>query len=216
MRITKLAPSQRVEGRWLCHLEDGTILRLGENEVVSFGLCSGLELDGERLEELKRAAKAAAVRGKALDLIAARPMSRKELVDKLTARPRDREKEPLADRESAQAAADRLEELGYLDDGAYARLLAGHCAARGYGPAKLRDELYRRGVPREYWQEALASMDDPAAAIDAFLDKKLRGTAPGDQKALKRAADALARRGFRWEDIKDGLRRYGGAPEEEY
>ena len=59
-------------------------------------------------------------------------------------------------------------------------------------------------------------MDDPAAAIDAFLDKKLRGTAPGDQKALKRAADALARRGFRWEDIKDGLRRHGGAPEEEY
>ena len=52
MKITKLAPSQRVEGRWLCHLEDGTILRLGENEVVSFGLCSGLELDGEGLEEL--------------------------------------------------------------------------------------------------------------------------------------------------------------------
>ena len=59
-------------------------------------------------------------------------------------------------------------------------------------------------------------MDDPAAAIDAFLDRKLRGTASGDQKALKRAADALARRGFRWEDIKDGLRRHGGAPEEEY
>ena len=28
MRIRKLAPSGRVEGRWLCHLEDGTILRL--------------------------------------------------------------------------------------------------------------------------------------------------------------------------------------------
>ena len=34
MRIRKLAPSGRVEGRWLCHLEDGTILRLGESEVV--------------------------------------------------------------------------------------------------------------------------------------------------------------------------------------
>ena len=209
MRIAKLAPSQRVWGRWLCHLEDGTILRVGESEVAAFGLCSGLELDADRLARLKAAAKAAAVRGKALDLLSARPMSRKELVDKLTARPRDREKEPLADRETAEAAADRLEELGYLNDAGYARALAEHCAARGYGPAKLREELYRRGVPREHWDAALETMDSPEAAIDAFLAKKLRGADPSDPRALKRAADALARRGFRWEDIKDALRRYG-------
>lgn len=46
MRIRKLAPSGRVEGRWLCHLEDGTILRLGESEVVAFGLGTGKELSG--------------------------------------------------------------------------------------------------------------------------------------------------------------------------
>ena len=45
MRIRKLAPSERVGGRWLCHLEDGTILRLGESEVVAFGLGTGKELD---------------------------------------------------------------------------------------------------------------------------------------------------------------------------
>ena len=48
MRIRKLAPSGRVEGRWLCHLEDGTILRLGESEVVGFGLGTGKELSGAR------------------------------------------------------------------------------------------------------------------------------------------------------------------------
>ena len=47
MRIRKLAPSVRVGGRWLCHLEDGTILRLGESEVVAFGLGTGKELDEE-------------------------------------------------------------------------------------------------------------------------------------------------------------------------
>ena len=104
MRISKLAPSERIQGRWLCHLEDGTILRITENEIVAFGLCSGLELSQEQLEQVERAAKAAAVRDKALDLLAARPLSRKELVDKLTARPRNREKEPLADRETAEAA----------------------------------------------------------------------------------------------------------------
>ena len=59
MRIRKLAPSGRVEGRWLCHLEDGTILRLGESEVVAFGLGTGKELSGAELSALTEAARAA-------------------------------------------------------------------------------------------------------------------------------------------------------------
>ena len=124
MRIRKLAPSGRVEGRWLCHLEDGTILRLGESEVVAFGLGTGKELSGAELSALTEAARAAQVREKAVELLSARPLSRKELVEKLTVRPRNREKEPLCGREAAEAAADWLEGLGYLDDGPYARAVA--------------------------------------------------------------------------------------------
>ena len=68
MRIRKLAPSGRVEGRWLCHLEDGTILRLGESEVVAFGLGTGKELSGAELSALTEAARAAQVREKAVEL----------------------------------------------------------------------------------------------------------------------------------------------------
>ena len=57
-------------------------------------------------------------------------------------------------------------------------------------------------------------MDDPAEAIDAFLRKKLRGAELSDPKVRKRLSDALARRGFRWEDISAGLRRLGAEPEE--
>ena len=59
MKITKLEPSQHVEGRWLCHMEDGSILRVTENEVVSFALYAGMELSPEKLGELGRAAAAA-------------------------------------------------------------------------------------------------------------------------------------------------------------
>ena len=216
MRISKLAPSNHIQGRWLCHLEDGSILRITENEIVAFGLCSRLELPPERLGELEQAARAAAVRDKAMDLLAARPLSRKELVDKLTARPRNKDKEPIADRETAQAAADRLEELGYLNDEAYAHTVADHYAAKGWGPSRIKDELYRRGVPREYWDSALEELDAPDDAIDVFLQKKLRGADLTDPKTYQRVANALARRGFRWEDIKEGLRRYGGAMEDEF
>ena len=73
---------------------------------------------------------------------------------------------------------------------------------------KIRDELYRRGVPREHWDEALESAEPPEDGVDAFLRKRFKGETP-DQKELKRASDALARRGFRWDEIKAGLARYG-------
>ena len=44
MVIQDLKPSRRVEGRWLAVLEDGSILRLGEGEVVDFALYAGKEL----------------------------------------------------------------------------------------------------------------------------------------------------------------------------
>lgn len=213
MRLTKLEPSKRVQGRWLVFLENGDILRIGESQVVEFSLYAGMDVDEDLRESLTAAARMGAVKEKALDLIAARSRSRKELIDKLTARPRDRSKDPLATQEEAQEAADWLEDLGYLNDEAYAKALAEHYTAKGYGPAKIRDEFYRRGVPREYWEDALSELDDPAEGIDAFLRHKLKGDT--DPKALKRAADALARRGYRWGDIKDGLRRYGTEVEEE-
>ena len=44
MVIQELKPSARVEGRWLAVLEDGSILRLGQNEVADFALYPGREL----------------------------------------------------------------------------------------------------------------------------------------------------------------------------
>ena len=114
-----------------------------------------------------------------------------------------------ASHEEAEAVCDRMEELGYLNEAEYAGRIVRHFAAKGFGERKLRDELYRRGVPRELWDEALEQIEeeDNACAIDAFLEKKLKGS--HDPKDVKRASDALARRGFRWPEIRDALRRYG-------
>ena len=218
MKLIKLAPSQRVKGRWLLYLEDGSLLRVGENEVLGFGLYAGMDLTGERLAELTASAARSALREKALAALAARPMSRKELIGKLTAKPR-RTKEgtdpPAVDPAAAEEAADWLEDLGYLNDEAYASTVVRHYAGKGYGERKLRDELYRRGVPRDLWTDALEQAEDPSGAIDAFVAKKLAGKTP-DQQELKKVSDALARRGYRWPDISDALRRYGAETGEEY
>lgn len=213
MRISKIAPSRHKDGRWLIWLEDGSLLRVGEAEMLDFSLHAGLELDDAAADRLLAAARKGRLREKALALLTARPMSRRELIDRLTACPRDREKPPLADEAQAAETADWLERLGLLNDAEYARTVVRHYSAKGYGPYKVRDELYRRGVARELWEDALTETADPCAAIDAFLRQKLKG-APTDRQELKKASDALARRGYHWSDISEGLRRWGGDIEE--
>ena len=206
MVIQELKPSKRVRGRWLAVLEDGSILRLGENEIIDFALCAGKELTEEEAEGLMASLHRSGLKEKALSLLARKPQSRKELERKLESW----EAAP----EEATAICGRLEELGFLNDALYAEQVVRHYSAKGYGLRKLRDELYRRGVPRELWDEALERAEDPAEAIDAFLAKKLGDTPPEDRRAWKRASDALARRGYAWSDISEGLRRYGAEWEE--
>ncbi len=199
MVIQELKPSRRVEGRWLAVLEDGSILRVGEGEVVDFALYAGKELSGEEAERLQDAARRSGLKAKAIELLMRKPQSRKELGRKL--------KEWEASEEEGEAICDRMEELGYLNEAEYAGRIVQHYAAKGFGTRKIRDELCRRGIPRELWEEALSQAEDNSQAIDDFLEKKLKGSR--DQKEIKRASDALARRGFSWSEISDALRRYG-------
>lgn len=198
MIIRDLKPSQHVQSRWLALLEDGSILRLGEGEVVSFSLYAGMELSEETLEALKRSAHRSGLKEKAINLLSSKPMSRRELEKKLQGWE--------ADEEETREICERMEQLGFLDDGRYAQLVVRHYSAKGYGVRRLRDELYRRGVPRQLWEDALEQAEAPEEAIDAFLRKKL--TDPDDPKQVKRVSDALARRGYGWEEISTGLERY--------
>ena len=201
MVIQELKPSKHVEGRWLAVLEDGSILRVGEGEVVGFALYAGKELSGEEAERLQDAARRSGLKARAIELLMRKPQSRRELGRKL--------REWEAGEEEIEAICDRMEELGYLNEPEYAGRIVRHYARKGFGERKIRDEFYRRGVSRELWDEALEQIEeeDNASAIDAFLEKKLKGS--HDPKDVKRASDALARRGFAWPEISDALRRYG-------
>ena len=204
MVLQELKPSQQIQGQWLAVLEDGSVLRLGEKEMVDFSLYAGKELSEEEAEKLLASLRYSSFQEKALLLLGRRPFSRREVERKL---------EDLgASQEEYSAVCDRLEELNFLDDGRYARQVVRHYAAKGYGVRKLRDELYRRGVPRQLWEEAMEEAETAASAIDAFLEKKLRGSR--EPKDLKKASDALARRGYTWSEINEALRRYGAEPEE--
>ena len=224
MKIEKLEPSKHKEGRWLVWLEDASIVRVGEGDVVSLGLYTGKELSDEEGEALAAAGERSKLMERAVGLLSLRPMSRRELLDKLCAPPRQKkEKYPYdklddvpdpdvlqaqkeALREQAEGVADRLTELGLLNDGEYARTVVRHYAAKGYGPRKIRDELYRRGVPRSFWEDAMEEREPDDSQIDKLARQKLRGGEP-TRENLKKVSDYLARRGYGWEEISAALER---------
>ena len=200
MRIERVEPSKHKRGRVLVFLEDGACLKITEQELLDFGLRAGDELDQGVLDRLRSAAGISNVKTKAADLVGKRAMSRYELEKKLTERG--------ASQTEARYAAEWLEAIGAIDDGDYASLLARHYGQMGYGPARVREKLREKGIPRELWDEALEELGDSAGQIDAFLNGKLRGRVP-DEREKKRLSDALVRRGFPWGEIRAAWLRQG-------
>ena len=206
MRIERLEASKHKRGRALVFLADGACLKITEQELLDFGLRAGDELDETTLARLKEAAGVSNVKATAADLIGKRAMSRASLEKKL--------KEKGASEAEARYAAEWLEAIGAINDADYAALLVRHCADLGYGPARTREKLYEKGVPRELWDEALDQLPDNGEQIDRFLQSKLRGRMP-DEKEKKRLTDALLRRGYSWGDVKAAWNRLGSETRED-
>lgn len=200
MRIERIEASRHKRGRVLVFLEDGACLKITEQELLDFGLRAGDLLDQAALRRLKEAAGASNTKAAAADLVGRRAMSRRDLERKL--------REKGASEAEAHYAAEWMEAIGAINDADYAAVLARHCADLGYGPQRVREKLYEKGVPRELWDDALDTLPDSAGQIDAFLERKLRGRVP-DQREKNRLCDALLRRGFSWGDIRAAWSRLG-------
>ena len=137
---------------------------------------------------------------RALKILGSRNFSAQEMTKRLTSKGETQE--------DAEAAVSWLIELGYINDNDYATLIVRHYFAKGYGEARVRDELFKRGIPRDLWDEKISELDVDTSGDAAleFLKKKLRGSDNKDD--LRRASDALVRRGFSYDDARVAVGKY--------
>jgi len=197
-RIERIEPLKNTRDRYVLHFEDETELTVTESLLVSFGLYSGRELDEEELRSLKSEIEKQSVKAKAAAMVAARPHSERELKRKLL--------QKGSSERYADEAVQWLADLGAIDDLEYARELVRHYSAKGYGKARIRDEFWKRGIPREIWDEALADYSAEEESIRRFVEARLKNGA--DRREIKRVSDALYRRGFSWDEIRSALSKY--------
>ena len=141
------------------------------------------------------AADPAAVRAKAMELLARREHSRLELRQKLLQRGYPPE---LID-----SALERLIEERLLDEGRYAELYACARADKGYGPLRIARELRERGVPEDQVAATLATLeDDWSAKLRDLHRKRFKSHSPADAAGRLQQTRVLRQHGFTLDQIK--------------
>ncbi len=102
--------------------------------------------------------------------------------------------------EVAEEVLTRLEEVGLIDDGAFARAwVESRHSVRGLSRRALAQELRTKGVSGELAEQALAQLDhdDETEAARALVDRRLRSTRSLErQTRTRRLVGMLARRGY--------------------
>lgn len=194
MRITAIKPRRKqlsavyIDGEFAVNIDTRTLL---ENRFDV-----GREIDDDELHALITLSDENRAKEKALWLLSSRSHSKKELTDKIRR---------TNSAEAAEKAADRMEELGLVNDADFARRYADRLIfTKGMSKRAAAMELRRKGIDRDLIDETLEAVEaDPREQIINILSRKYKDLS--DEKTKRRAVSALQRLGYGWDDIRGAL-----------
>ena len=195
MRIDLLKTAPDRAGRYWVTFSDGTKQALYRQTVEDFGLYTGMDLSDEEYDRLLTAAGQMSAKMRAVRIVSASSVSKRDLQDRLVRKGED----PT----QAKEAVEWMEELHLLDDRNTAEQVVHSCISKGYGLQRAKQALYEKRIPKQHWEEALSDYPDQMEKIVSFLRSRLDDGA--DQKQVKKAVDALLRRGHSYSKIREGL-----------
>lgn len=197
MKVTEIRP--RRKGLSALFIDGEFAMALDTQTLLEQRIDVGKELDDEQLHELIALSNERRAKEKALWLISYRSHSKKELRDKIRR---------TCDADAADKAVERMEELGLVNDEDFARRYAEQLLFhKRMSKRAAAYELRRKGIDQATAEEVLEELDvDVHEQIRALIEKKYRNI--NDEKIRRRAAAALQRLGYGWEDIKAVLAEY--------
>ena len=191
-RIDALKTSPDRAGRYWVTFDDGTKLALYRQTVEDFGLYVGKEFTEEEKEELLTAAGKMSAKMRAVRIVSASNVSKRDLEERLVRKGEDPQQ--------AKEAVQWMEDLHLVDDRNTAEAVVHSCISKGYGLQRAKQALYEKRIPKQYWDEVLEDYPDQEAKIETFLRSRLDGDS--DQKQIRKAIDALIRRGHSYGTIR--------------
>ena len=195
MRIDSLKATPDRMGRYWVKFSNGESLGLYKQTVQDHGLYAGKELSDGEFAALMEAAGKMSAKMRAVRIVTASSVSKGDLEQRLVRKGEDPKQ--------AREAVEWMEDLHLIDDREMALSVVRRCISKGYGLARAKQALYEKRVPKQYWEEALEDYPDQFETIMDFLQGRLKSKS--DEKEVRRAVDALLRRGHSWSVIRRAL-----------
>ena len=195
MKIESLKTTPDRAGRYWVKFDDGTSMALYRQTVEDFGLYPGLELTDEEWERLQTAAGQMSAKMRAVRIVSASSVSKRDLQERLVRKGEDRT--------HAEEAIRWMEELHLLDDRNTAEQVVRSCIGKGYGLQRAKQALYEKRIPKELWDEVLEDYPDQEDKILEFLRARLDENS--DSREVKKAIAALLRRGHSYGVVRRAL-----------
>lgn len=196
-KITAISAQQRDDARMNIEIDGSFAFGLHVDIVLAHYLSVGNDLSASQIQALLREDQVKKAITAALNLISFRPRASGELQRKL------REKGYAAD--AAEAAVQRMLDLGYLNDADFAdRWIENRQVHKPRSRMMLQRELLQKGIDKETIGEALENTEIDELGDALALAKKKAGSMSGLDQATRhrRLSGFLGRRGYGFDVIR--------------
>ena len=164
--------------------------------MEDFALYSGKELSEEEWKALQEHAGQMSAKMRAVRIVSASSVSKRDLEERLVRKGENPEQ--------AKQAVQWMEDLHLVNDRNTAEQVVHSCISKGYGLQRAKQALYEKRIPKEFWDEALEDYPDQMEKVLSFLRSRL--DADSDSREVKKAVDALLRRGHSYGTIREALK----------
>lgn len=201
MKITDITRQKKNSERVNIFLDNQYAFSLEEVDVLKFKLKIGTELDAKEIEKLSLESNLSKAMKKAMDIISRKPVTKKELQNKLF--------DKGYDESVVSVALEELTELGYLNDYDYATLYLDYAAEKCYGKKKIVYELSHKGVSNDIIYEVLSEHYKPTSEELADMIQSKYGCVDcSDLKIKQKLVRFFVSRGFGFDEANDAIKHY--------
>ncbi len=192
------------KGDTYCLIADGD-KRIYINKEIKekFSLCEGMEIDRDTFTRIMYSSELRKASRRAMYLINEREYSYRQLFEKL----KNNYPEDICFK-----VCDLMAKKGYVNDRRFAKALVyNYMNCKLYGPRRVRDELYRRGIKGRTADEAIEeAMEGLEERLLTLIERKYahRLLDPQDRKNTDKVKNALLRAGYEYGDIDRAVKEY--------
>lgn len=195
---------EKYKGETFCVIADGNRrVYLHRDIIAKYSLKADMEISSEDFARVLMASELRRATRRAMYLINEREYSYIGLFEKL----KNNYPEDICYKVANYMAA-----KGYINDKRFAEALVySYMECKLYGPKRVKQELYRRGIRGKTADEAIEnSLDGLEQRLMMLIERKYDGYLhdPDDIKAITKVKNGLVRAGYDYDDINRAVKEY--------